>query len=734
MMRSVRVALAVGLALVAIAVAVVLTRSPPTVAGTNSVPPLANLGYLHSNQMGCQSGETLPRDTSAIRVPLGSSVGPRVTAKVLSGSQLVTAGARAAGWGPAETVTIPVARVPRTISNVSLCLAVGPVTEPVEVKGSGVPAAQPNGRTGQGVKIGVEYLRAGGSSWWSLVSPVAHRMGLGHAASGTWIVYLELALMVGVVVLASRLLLETVALPGWAPTSPAGAPRGDPRPEGEEAVRSRETLRVLRSIPPRILRALRSIPRAAWICAIVAALSAACWSFITPPFQVPDEPSHFAYVQQLAEAASLPTSNKAHFAEEEEVALQDLHHSQVRYFPERHPISTTAEQRRLQQDLGRPLARRGEGDANVAASQPPLYYALQTIPYFLRSGGTILDRLALMRLLSALMAGATALFGYLFVREALPRVRWAWTVGGLGIALVPVLGFMSGGVNPDAMVFAVTAAGFFCLARAFRYGLTATRAAAIGAVVAVGSLTKLNFIGLAPGLVLGLIVLAVRAARTSGRAAWRWLALGLAIAVTPACVYLLVNLARGHSVLGSVSQVLHPTGRGSLLGEISYIWQFYLPRLPGMAVDFPGISPVRAIWFNRSIGHYGWLDTLFPTWVYNLALIPAGLIAILAVRALVSGRAALRRRLPELLVYGTLVAGLMVLTGAASYIEFPAHPGEYGEPRYLLALIPLVGVWLALSARGAGRRWGPVAGTLIAVSFIAWNLFSQLQMIARYYG
>ncbi len=67
-----------------------------------------------------------------------------------------------------------------------------------------------------------------------------------------------------------------------------------------------------------------------------------------------------------------------------------------------------------------------------------------------------------MRLLSALMAGLTAFFAYLFVREALPGAPWAWAVGGLGVALAPLLGFMSGVVNPDAMLVAVSAATFYC--------------------------------------------------------------------------------------------------------------------------------------------------------------------------------------------------------------------------------------------------------------------------------
>ena len=50
------------------------------------------------------------------------------------------------------------------------------------------------------------------------------------------------------------------------------------------------------------------------------------------------------------------------------------------------------------------------------------------------------------------------------MRECLPGRPWAWTVGGLGVALHPVLGFISGGVNPDALLFAVCAALFYALA------------------------------------------------------------------------------------------------------------------------------------------------------------------------------------------------------------------------------------------------------------------------------
>jgi 4-amino-4-deoxy-L-arabinose transferase-like glycosyltransferase len=483
------------------------------------------------------------------------------------------------------------------------------------------------------------------------------------------------------------------------------------------------------------MSALRRVPRAAWGCALVAFLNAACWSLISPPFQVPDEPSHFAYVQHLAETGSLPTSSsEALFSPAELVALRDLQQGEVRYSPQNHTISTEAEQLQLQHDLALPLSRVGTG-AGVATSEPPVYYALETIPYYAGSWGTLLDRLALMRLFSALSAGLTALFVFLFLREALPGARWAWIVGGLGVAFAPLLGLMSGAVNPDGLLYAVSSALFYCLARGFRRGLTPPLAIATGATIATGLLTKLNFLGLIPGAALGLLLLTVRARRTSKRTAYRSLALALVFALGPICVYVAVNLLTGRNADGTLSNGIASTAAGgSILKELSYIWQFYLPRLPGMHDDLPGLFTTRQLWVNGFVGLYGWVDTVFPVWVYNLALIPLGLIVILCGRGLFIGRDSLRRRPAELIVYAAMAIGLMILVGANDYLGYPAESGSYAQPRYLVPLIALYGAALVLAARGAGRRWGPVVGTSIVVLLIAHDLFSQLLEISRFYG
>jgi hypothetical protein len=491
----------------------------------------------------------------------------------------------------------------------------------------------------------------------------------------------------------------------------------------------------LPSSAPNLGTMLRRMPAAAWACAIVACLNAACWSIVTPPFQVPDEPDHVAYVQALAETGRPPvTSARAEFSNEEIYALNDLHQGFVRFKPQFPTIASAAEQRKLQHDLDSPYPRGESVNAGVAADEPPLYYALETIPYGIGSGGDLLDRVQLMRLLSAAMAGLAALFSFLFVRELLPGAPRVWIVGGLGVALLPLLGFIAGGVNPESMLVAVSAATFYLLARAFRRGFTPRLALAIGLVTATGLLTKLNFVGLAPGVLLGLLLLSTRAAKTSRRSALIAPAIALSIASMPVLLYVLLSGSGGAAALGQISGAARGA-RGSALHEIEYVWQFYMPRLPGMKSYFPGILTTRQLWFNGFVGLYGWVDTVFPGWVYDLALVPATVIAALCARALVASRVELRRHLAELVVYGAVTLGLMILVGADSYgSETSGGGGPYWQPRYFLPLVPLLAFVLALAARGAGRRWGRPAGVLIVVMFLAYDVFSQLQVVARYYG
>jgi 4-amino-4-deoxy-L-arabinose transferase-like glycosyltransferase len=482
--------------------------------------------------------------------------------------------------------------------------------------------------------------------------------------------------------------------------------------------------------------ALGRIPTAAWVCAAIALLNAVAWSLIVPPFQGKDEVDHFAYVEQLAESATLPENGNENgtYSPEESLVLQGLHFPQVAHSPQTPAISSTVEQRALTEDVNAGASLQGSGEAGIATSEPPLYYALQTVPYFL-ARGNILNQLQLMRLVGALFGAITALLAFLFIREALPGTPWAATVGALCVALQPLLAFISGSLNPDSMLYTVAAAVFLCLARAFRRGLSRRLAIVLGILIAVGFMTKLNFIGFALGVFVGLLVLAVRGARSKGREVLLSGVIAAAIGISPALLYGLRNALTGRPVFGILSGVTSLLAAGSLFHEISYIWQLYLPRLPGMTSYFNGLFTSKDIWFDRSVGLYGFFDTVFPVWVDNVALVPAGILALLLGRELVLRRGALRARVLEFGVYALITLGVLAMLGLSSYLSDAVHHGAaFGEPRYLLPMLPLLGAAIALAVRGAGRRWAPVVGAAVVVLVLGLDIFSQLQVIARYYS
>lgn len=199
------IALAAGLGAVVIAVAVALSHAPATLAGTNWVPEVENLGATRSDVGACQSGETLPRGTTAIRLGLQGSIGPAVAVVAYAGSHVVTQGAVGPGWR-GENVTVPVRAVPRAVSHSKVCFKLSSVSGNVSVVGAEAPPAQAavaqDGAALPG-RMQIEYLRPGHASWWSMLPSVLRHMGLGRSAAGTWIAIPIAALAVGAFALAS---------------------------------------------------------------------------------------------------------------------------------------------------------------------------------------------------------------------------------------------------------------------------------------------------------------------------------------------------------------------------------------------------------------------------------------------------------------------------------------------------------------------------------------------------
>jgi hypothetical protein len=200
----VKLVFAGGLAITAGAVIAMLGHSPTTVAATNGVPRSTVIGGTEASTGACQTGETLPRGTTALRLGMTVTIGPRVAVRALMGSHLIAYGVRGAGWN-GGAVVVPITEVDRTYSNVTICFELSRLTGSISLIGAQTnPAlAATDGSETLSGRMTIEDMRPGEDSWWSLAGAVIRHMGLGRTPSVPWIALPIAALMASAIALAS---------------------------------------------------------------------------------------------------------------------------------------------------------------------------------------------------------------------------------------------------------------------------------------------------------------------------------------------------------------------------------------------------------------------------------------------------------------------------------------------------------------------------------------------------
>jgi len=205
----VAIALAAGLLTIAVGVALTLARRPLVLVAENLPQTHHTLIMARHSAGACQAGEVLPAGTSAVRLGLTTDIGSRVGVKVLADSRVIAEGTQRPGWrGASVTVALPPR--PRTLAPVTVCFALTDLNSAIRMLGLATGAhvaARAEGKALPG-RMHVEYLRPGPRSWWSMLSSVSWRLGLGRAASGTWYALLLLTLVVALVVLSSWAVLR----------------------------------------------------------------------------------------------------------------------------------------------------------------------------------------------------------------------------------------------------------------------------------------------------------------------------------------------------------------------------------------------------------------------------------------------------------------------------------------------------------------------------------------------
>ena len=208
-----------------------------------------------------------------------------------------------------------------------------------------------------------------------------------------------------------------------------------------------------------------------------------------------------------------------------------------------------------------------------------------------------------------------------------------------------------------------------------------------------------------PGALLGAVVLYRRIPRAEHRSA---VAAAAAAVLTPVLGYVLLSrFIWDRPIFAPEGSTVVSTGRqSSAKGTISYLLQFYFPRLPFLQDQIPGRFPVYSIWFKQYVGRFGWLDYSFAPAVTTVALAVWLFLLALGARALAAARAAVGSRLAELATYAAMTVGLLIAIGVPAYDYVLSTTYTFEQIRYLFPLLALYAGLIGLAVRGAGPRWG----------------------------
>jgi 4-amino-4-deoxy-L-arabinose transferase-like glycosyltransferase len=469
---------------------------------------------------------------------------------------------------------------------------------------------------------------------------------------------------------------------------------------------------------------------------VVVALVGAAWALFVPPFQVPDENSHFGYAQRLAESFELPgDAGRQAFSTEQQLAQDRSNSEQTAAVLETKPEwSEDAYDRWRTAERRLPDAARSDGGGpNPASTNPPLYYLYESVPYLAASGGDIFDRLYVMRLWSVLLLLVTTTAAWLLAGELFGANRLLQLVAAAFAGLHPMVSFLTAAVTPDALVFALWSVALWLGVRILKRGLSPLDGVALMGIVGLAVVTKASSYALVPGALFALGAGAVRL-QVPRRRALTLAAIALAALVLPVGVWFGTARALDRPAVNEIAAGERTPSLTSFNPRelASYVWQFYLPRLP-FQQRFGGLQeyPVYDIWLKTGWAAFGWLEVTFPDPVYLV-------LALFTLAALGgAGLYVVRRRAQvDLAVVAFVALVVAALLAGLHWTEFRTlvgGAGAFNQGRYLLPLVSLFGAATAAAVAVLPQRRRALAGGLVLGVLFALQLFSFAIVTGRFY-
>lgn len=481
------------------------------------------------------------------------------------------------------------------------------------------------------------------------------------------------------------------------------------------------------------LRALaHRVPRSLAILLAIALVEGLAWCIVLPPLQGPDEVGHFAYVQKLAETGSLPwrstppATPRHPYSTEVEVAGVCSGLASLEQNPAGRAPASVIDERICFADLNRlTLSARSDGGFTSADKNPPLYYLYEAVPYLVFRHATFFTRSFVMRLANLPLLLALVVFTWLLSGElllGLPRGPALRVLASAAVVLNPQLAMLAATINPDLALAALWTAGLWLSVSVVRHGLSRARVGWLIAVCVMAGFTQGRGLPLIAPALLAIAVAAWHRRAHSRRATVTAAATGAVVALVGA--YLLLRYAVRDDVTLARAE-----------GFLSYLWQFYLPRLGFMgATIHPGYG-VRQVFIDRFLGTFAQLEVSFSPATLNFLSRAAEVSALAAIVGLV----VYRRRIAcapwvvAVLAVGAL--GYLIMLHAVAYSSLLSSSGDpIITGRYLLPLLCLYGVGFALALSWLPRILATVLSGATVAALAVLQLSALAILVERFYA
>jgi hypothetical protein len=494
---------------------------------------------------------------------------------------------------------------------------------------------------------------------------------------------------------------------------------------------------------------VRAVPAPLRLILLVAVLLSIAWNVATPPLQGPDEARHFAYLQYLAETGHLPSANGTG-DEALEVAPGSTEQQEAMNTLLLRPLITNHRVRpawssadlslwhRVENSL--PKGSRSHGaQSNPLAKNPPLYYAVMTIPYRAFVWLPLLKRVVVLRLFNMLFYLATIVLMWLIAAEVFGQVRWKQALTTGVVALMPQLSFMSAVINPDNLLIALSTGFLLAALRLVKRGPSPGRVLAPGVLGAAAVLTHGRGLVTLPVLLVALVVTWIKY-RPSARHALSLGAAGIAPIVIAFATYGLFGKATGsHSLYGGQVSELNtnasPTA-GFKVGQfVSTVWNFYFEKFVSLPEKIGPKWGYRQVDIEGFYGGFGSGNVSFPGRVVTAlqALTALGLLGLCA--AAVACRRQLRRAWPVVVIFLSLLLTTIVFLHYVNYRAVLSRgTGHLYVGRYMLEMIALFGLAITFTVGALPRRVAALLGSALLGSGALLCITGITVSMFRFYG